>query len=410
MADGIARNEDYGQFCQQRLNDPYPLYQELREKDPIHWCESLGCWLGFRYDDAFAALTNPHLLVGRRGLYDGVMTAENRVKGNPLVEHIDMWLQNQNAPRHARLRKLAGVAFTPRMVKGLAPRIQSIVQQRLGYIRELGECDFMAEFCYWIPATVICDMLGLPQSDHGQFRAWVGDLMAFASSVGPALNDAVDSGNTALEGLKDYFDSIVAERTRHPGEDLISALVLAEVDGDRLTLDELFGMCVFLFVAGHETTMSLLGSGTMLLLTHRDQFQRFDANNPDIVRSAIEEFVRYESPVTRAVRVAGEDLQLRGRTIRQGETVIFLLSAANRDPMQFPGPDRLDITRQPNKHLGFGWGRHFCIGAELARLEASIAFPMIMNTLPDMRVTTEQVRWRPIFGIRSLEALPIAVG
>jgi cytochrome P450 len=405
-----VQQEDYKLFCRQQLTNPYPLFHGLRENDPIHWCESLKCWLGFRYDDTFAALNNPRLLVGRQGLYDGVLTEDNRKKGHPLVKHIDMWLQNQNAPRHARLRRLAGIAFTPRMVKDLAPRIRGIVRDRLEHIREMGECDFMAEFCYWVPATVICDMLGLPHSDHDQFRAWVSDLMSFASSVGPSLNDAVDPADQALQGLKGYFDKVIADRKAHPGQDLISALASAEEDGDRLTHEELFGMCVFLFVAGHETTMSLLGNGTMLLLSHQDQLQRFDPDDPKVVRSAIEEFVRYESPVTRAVRVAGEDMQLRGRTIREGETVIFLLSAANRDPAQFPDPDRLDIRRQPNKHLGFGWGRHFCIGAELARLEAMTAFPMIVKHLPNLRMTSQQIQWRGIFGIRSLQSLPVAVG
>lgn len=409
MAVSIVHREDYRLFCQQSLGDPYPLYDELREQDPVHWCESLKCWLAFRYDDTFAALTDPGLLVGRRSLYENVLSEANRLMGQQLVEHIDMWLQNQNIPRHIRLRKLAGVAFTPRMVKGLGPRIQYIVEKRLDHIRELGECDFMEEFCYWVPATVICDMLGLPDSDHSQFREWVGDLMAFASSVGPSLNVAIDSADSALRGLKEYFDGIVSERRHRPGEDLISALALAEVDGDRLTDEELFGMCVFLFVAGHETTMSLLGNGTMLLLSHPDQCRRFDVDDPDIIRSAIEEFVRFESPVTRAVRVAGKDMQWRGRTIRQGETVIFLLSAANRDPAQFPDPGRLDLTRNPNKHLGFGWGRHFCIGAELARMEAAIAFPAIFRNLPGLRMTEGSVQWRRMFGVRSLLHLPVAV-
>lgn len=403
----LTHSDDYTSFCNQTLQDPYPLFDELRQKDPIHWCEALGCWLAFGFDDTFAGLNNSRLLGGRRDMYDRMLSEENRREANPLVEHLNLWLQTQNPPRHTRLRRLASIAFTPRLIRDLIPRFRQIAQDRLDVVRDKVECDFVKEFCYWVPATVICDMLGLPQSDHDQTRAWVEDFIPFSSAAGPSLNNSIDRALKGLKGLRSYFERIIAQRRDHPEEDLLSELVMAEIDGDRLSDEELFALCVFLFVAGHETTMSLLGSGTMLLLSHPEQLALFKSNPKSLVDSAIEEFVRYESPVTRAIRVASEDVSIHGRTIRKGQTITFLLGAANRDPAHFPDPHRLDIQRQPNKHLGFGWGRHFCIGAELARLEAQIAFPMIFEQMPNLRLVSQSYAWRAAFGIRSLQSLPI---
>ena len=405
----LQRQSDYEQFCDLVLQDPYPLFDELRARQPVHWCGALNTWLGFRYDDALAAVKDPRLLSGRGPVYERIINDDNRSKVEPLLSHLSLWLQSINPPRHTRLRKLAGLAFTPRMIQQMVGRMEQIVADRLDVVREKGQCDFVDEFCYWVPATVICDMLGLPHDDHDQFRDWVGHLMPFTSGAGSALYEAIDGAHGGLTRLIDYFEKIIAQRRRRPGEDLISALVGAEVDGDRLSDEELFGMCVFLFVAGHETTMSLFGSATYLLLTHPDQSARFDPDDAAGVDLAIEECLRYESPVTRAPRVAGEDMTLRGQSIRNGDSVTFLLGAANRDPDQFDRADELDLGRAPNKHLAFGFGRHFCIGAELARLEARVAMPMIFKQLPNLQLADANVRWRRAFGIRSLERLQVAV-
>ncbi len=404
----LERQADYEQFCDLVLQDPYPLFDELRQKQPVHWCSPLNTWLGFRYDDTMAAVKDPRLISGRGPVYERIVNDGNRDKVEPLIGHLNMWLQSINPPRHTRLRKLAGMAFTPRMIRNMIPRIEQIVVDRLDLVRQKGQCDFVEEFCYWVPATVICDMLALPQDDHDQFRDWVGNLMPFTAGAGPYLYEAIDGAYDGLSQLIDYFEKIIAKRRRQPGEDLISALVAAEVDGDRLSDEELFGMCVFLFVAGHETTMSLFGSATYLLLTHPDQRTHFDPDDAVAVDMAIEECLRYESPVTRAPRVAGEDMTLRGQLIRKGDSVTFLLGAANRDPGQFEGAGRFDITRAANKHLAFGFGRHFCIGAELARLESRIGLPMIFKQLPGLQLTDSNVQWRRAFGIRSLAGLAVS--
>ncbi len=405
----LNRSEDYDRFCQQKLADPYPLFDELREKDPVHWCEPLGSWLSTRYADAYVGLNDARLLGGRRSMYAKILNNENREKASALVDHVDLWLQNQKPPSHTRLRKLAGAAFTPRQIKDLSPRIDRIVREKLEAVRAKGHCDFVTEFCYWVPATVICDMLGLPQTDHEYFQRLMADLVPFTSAAGPQVNAAVEPGYRAMQEMLAYFSKKIEDRRRSPGSDVLSALVHAEVDGDCLSEEELFALCIFLFVAGHETTASLLANGTMLLLTHPDQLAILKSRPQELLDTAIEELIRFESPVTRAIRHAVEDVKIGDRSLRAGDTIVFLIGAVNRDPAQFPAPEKLNIQRAPNKHLGFGWGRHFCLGAELARLEARIAFPLIFQLLPNLRLTDELCKWRPIFGIRSLSTLPIRV-
>jgi cytochrome P450 len=399
---------DYEQFCHQELQNPYPLFARLRERDPVHWCEPMHMWLVTRHEDVRTALRDTERLPSsRRRMYTDPLPPEKREAAQPLVEHISLWLQNLNPPQHTRLRTLVNLAFTPRMLKALAPRIEQIVDQLLDSLRGRDRVDFVATFCFPLPAMVICEMLGIPEADGARYRQAVEQLIPFSSGGGPGLAHAVDPARRALEELLAYFDGLIAERRARPQGDLISAMTAAEADGDRLSREELFGLCVFLYVAGHETTASLLSSGTRALLEHPEQFDRLRADPDGRVEGAVEEFLRYESPVTRAVRVPGEDFEWRGRTIRQGETITLLIGAANRDPAVFDDPDRLDIARHPNRHLGFGQGIHFCLGAPLARLEGQIAFRAIARRLPGMRLCGGELRYRPALGIRSLESLPV---
>ena len=406
MTTPIEQTPDYDQFCQLRLLDPFPLLARLRAEQPVHFCEPMQVWLITRYDDIFQGLRDTKRLSSSRdGMYLGPLTPDNRPRAQPLIQHISGWLQNLDAPDHTRLRKLVGLAFTPRMIADLQPRIQQIINQLLTDIGDADECEFNKSFCLPLPAMVICDMLGIPTEYQRGFRHAMEEILPFSSGGGPRLNEALDPALSRLNELTDLFTELIDRRRREPREDLISAMAAAEADGDRLSADEMMALCVFLFNAGHETTMSLLAGGTHALLTHPDQFALL-AEDPDArVESAVEEFVRYHNPVTRSIRRVAENFTWRGRSLKHGQTITMLLMAANRDPDQFPDPDRLDILRHPNKHLGFGFGIHFCLGAPLARLEARIAFRTLVDHLPHWQLAGDDIELQPTFGLRSLKQL-----
>ena len=406
----LVEDPDYAVFCQQKLQDPYDLFARFREEDPVHYCEPMHMWLVSRYDDVVAGIKDfKRLPSGRRAMYTGPLTEENRVRAEPLVDHIDLWLQNVNPPDHTRMRKLVNLAFTPGMLGGLIPRVESIVDEAIENIRREGCADFVKVLSFVLPSTIMCEMLGIPPEDQELYRKDLDDMAPCNSGAGPRLNDSIPVAREALGDLIELFDRLIEERRREPRDDLISALTATEAAGDRLNREELYALSAFLYVAGHETTMSLLSSGMWLLLTHPEQWELLKSDPDRHVESTVEEFLRYESPVARAVRVASEDFEWNGSTVRKGQTVVMLVGAANRDPLAFDDPNRLDITRDPNKHVGFGQGIHFCLGAALARMEAQIAFKAIAERLPDLSLATTEVSWRPTLGTRSIESLPVQV-
>jgi len=410
MTSRLTLDPDYELFCNQQLQDPYPLLARLRDEQPVHWCEPMKMWLVTRYDDVLMGLKETKRLVSSRDrMYTDPLTPENRELARPLVEHIGRWMQNLNPPDHTRNRKLVSQVFTPRMLQGLKPRIEQIVSELLDDVCAQHETDFYRSFCLPFPAMVICEMLGIPRQDQDRYHETLERLFPFSGAAGPALNDAVGAARQAMDELLVYFDRLIEQRRKDPQDDLISTMAAAEANGDRLSRDELFALCVFLYNAGHETTVSLLSSGTLLLLRHPDQFKMLQADLDSLLEPAIEEFLRYEPAVPRAVRVPVEPYRFGAYIVPQGQTIMMLLSAANRDPDVFSDPDRFDITRWPNKHLGFGHGIHFCLGAPLARLEANIAFRAIVERLSNMQLATDQVHWQSLAGLRSVAALPVHI-
>jgi len=314
---------------------------------------------------------------------------------------------DRDPPDHTRLRSLVSKAFTPRVVEGLRPRIQQIVDGLVERALAKGGMDLIEEFAYPIPVIVICEMLGVPVADHERFKGWSLDIARGLDAIMLPPDSVVGMrSGTSRRALAEYFRGLIAERRAAPREDLLSALIAAEEAGDTLSEDELLATCILLLVAGHETTVNLIGNGTYALLRHRDELRRL-RENPGLIGTAVEELLRYDGPVQRTARIPSEDVTIDGRKIRAGEMVMPFIGAADRDPAQFPDPDRLDIARADNRHIAFGWGIHFCLGAPLARVEGQIAINTLLQRLPKLALATEKPEHRQSLTLRGLTSLPV---
>jgi cytochrome P450 PksS len=307
-------------------------------------------------------------------------------------------------PDHTRLRGLASKAFTPRMIEQLRPRIQQITDTLLAAVQNQGQMDLIKDFAYPLPITVISEMLGIPPTDRSQFRNWTQVLVNDA--IDPQQEDAVVA---AMDAFLDYIKTLLNEKRAHPGDDLTSKLLQAEEQGDVLNENELISTIFLLIAAGHETTVNLIGMGTLALLQHPDQLHLLQ-QDPSLIPSAIEELLRYTSPATITARGATEDVTMHGKVIHKGDAVFISLIGANTDPQHFPDPEVLDLTRQENQHLAFGKGIHYCLGAPLARLEGQIAIGTLFQRFPHLRLTCDptQLVWNRAFGLRGLTSLPVA--
>jgi cytochrome P450 len=313
----------------------------------------------------------------------------------------------RDPPAHTRLRSLVSKAFTSRVVQGLRPHIQEIVDGLLDRVQNNGSMDVISDLAYPLPVQVICEMLGVPHDDRDTMRQWSEDITRSLDALGqPSDREIVKRGRRARHALGEYFRRLLPERRRHPQADLLSLLLAAEEQGDKLTEDELLATCVLIFIAGHETTVNLIGNGLLALLQHPDELQRLksDAN---LLPDAVEELLRYDSPVQRTARVTKSEIELGGKTIPRRALVVAAIGAANRDPAHFAEPDRLDITRKGNDHIAFGFGIHFCLGAPLARIEAQIALGTLLRRLPRLELATGAPRWRESSTLRGLKSLPI---
>jgi len=314
---------------------------------------------------------------------------------------------DRDPPDHTRLRGLVNKAFTPRVVEGLRPHIQKIVDGLLARVEGAGTMDLIEEFAYPLPVTVICQMLGVPVEDRERFKQWGLDIARGLDAILlPPDSDVARRSVAARHALADYFRALIAERRAAPRGDMLSDLIAAEEAGDKLSEDELLATCILLLVAGHETTVNLIGNGTLALLRHPDQLRRL-REDPGLIGSAVEELLRYDGPVQRTARIPSADVRFDGLTIGKGEMVMPFIGAADRDPAQFPDPDRLDITRTDNRHIAFGWGIHFCLGAPLARVEGQIAIGTLVQRLPRLALATDRPEYRQSLTLRGLTTLPV---
>jgi cytochrome P450 len=385
--------------------DTYATFARMREHDPV-FCQpgmdgETPIWWITRYEEAEAVLLDDERFVRdpRLALSPGQLPA-----GLPdFFAFIDSNMLNRDGDDHLRLRRLVSKAFTPRMIERLRPRIREIADELIGRVSATGEMELVSEFAFPLPITVIAELLGVPIADRERFRQWSGAMVSPALAV-----TELEQADALLGAFVEYLLALFAERRQQPGEDLVSALVAVEDGGDTLSEEELCSMVALLIVAGHETTVSLIGNATLALLTHPDQRAAVGLD-PSLLPRAVEELIRYDGPVERTLnRWATEDVEIGGRTIRRGETVIVILGAADRDADRFAAPETLDLAAERDRHLGFGRGSHFCLGAPLARLEAEIALGTLLR-LPGLRlaVSPDDVRWRPVPLFRSLVALPV---
>ena len=380
--------------------DPYPTYRTLREADPVHRL-ALGGWALLRYRDCAMALTDPRF--GSSSPID-IRSASALPADHPLVVLSNSMLF-LDPPEHTRLRGIVSKTFTRRAVEALAPRVEQLVDQLLTAAAERGEVDLVDDFAYPLPIAVMCELLAIPEADVAGFREWSRDLAGVVDI--PMDLSVIARGAKAGEWFIEYFHDLIPRRRAHPGDDLLSQLIAAEDEGERLSHDELLATCVQLVFAGHETTQNLISNGTRALLEHREQFDRL-REDPSLARTAIEELLRFDGPAQMSARWTNEDVEIDGRILKPGEPILVFLGAGNRDPEQFADPDGVDITRPDNKHLGFGGGIHFCLGGPLARLEARVAIAELVRRFPDMQLL-EEPSYRPTLALRGLASLRVSL-
>ena len=395
--------------------DPYPFYARMREQDPVHWglpYETYfdGAWHIFRYADVAALLKDPRL--GKAELADEREregAADLPPEAQAYLGLLRLAMLRTDPPDHTRLRGLVSKAFTPRLVESLRPRVAAIATELLDTAEAKtgidGEIDLIDQFAFPLTITVITEMLGLSYDDRALLKRWAGVLVSALECK--RTSDAYVQGGQVSAEIFEYFHEQIARRRRDPRPGILTDLLaVCDQDGDRLSEQELIVTCTLLLVAGHDTTVNLIGNGMYALLRHPEQLALL-LDHPELTPAAVEEFLRYDSSTQMASRVAHEDFELEGKHILRGQAVNLLLGSANHDPAQFANPDQLDITRPDNKHIAFGLGIHYCLGAPLARLEAQTAFPLLLERRPHLRLAVAEPPRRPTIGFRGLAHLPV---
>lgn len=393
------------------LRNPYPVYDQLRMHDPIFWSADNDYWILTRYADIVSHIQDSRLSSNRIGAHADRMPAAAKEHFRPFFSAVSSWMLMIDPPDHTRLRGLVNKAFTPAVVENMRGSVLRLVDDQLASVKQQGRMDVMTDLANPLPAIVIAEMLGVPGTDQQQFKEWSDHIAMALAGIDSArskeeLFALYDLAQKSFLALAAYFREKVAALRLKPRDNLLSALIQAEEQGDRLTEHELFANCVLLMIAGHETTTNLIGNGMLALLRNPDQKKALSLN-PDLIVSAVEELLRYDSPVQKMGRVAMESIEIAGKQIKQGQLVCFSFAAGNRDPEQFASPAQLDLARKPNRHLAFGHGLHYCVGAALARLEGQIAINGVLKGLPKISLETEDLEWNRNLSLRGLKSLPV---
>jgi cytochrome P450 len=388
--------------------NPYPYYARLRAEAPAHRVPLAGrqsAWLITRYDDVAAILKDDRFVKNRWSVVSPEQAA--RQPWIPkFIRPLERNMLDLDPPDHTRLRALVHKAFTPRLIEDLRGRIQELTDELLDAMESRGRMDLIRDYAQPLPTTIIAEMLGVPVRDRRKFQRWSYIVVSKVNTTWQ-LFKAIP----ALWAFMSYVRKLIQARRANPQDDLISALVQAHEAGDQMSEDELVAMIVLLVIAGHETTVNLIGNGMLALMEHPESIEQL-RNDPSLIKSAVEELLRYDGPLLTATeRFASEDVTIHGVTIPRGELVFPVLASANRDERQFDRPDTLDLAREPNRHVAFGLGMHYCLGAPLARLEGQIAINTLLRRMPDLRpaVPAKTLRWRAGLILHGLEALPVAM-
>ncbi len=383
------------------LSDPYPLFDKLRAADPVHWDIFLHAWVVTRYEDVVRVLKT---FSADRTPTPEQLEAMGLAEMSPIAALMVKQMLFLDAPTHTRIRSLASFAFTPARVAVLRRQIETIADRLLDDVRDRGSMDVIGEFAAPLPAIVTAHMLGVPEQDHELLKNWSA---SFAEMLGNFQHnpDRVPHMLRVVDDMTSYFKDNIREQRRHPQEGLVQSLLSAEVSGDRLSDEEVIANSIITMVGGQETTTNLIGNGLMELLNHPDEMDRVRQDRT-LLPSTVEELLRFQSPSQHTARIARADVVIGEKTIEAGQAVIAVMAAANRDPLRFPDPHRLDVTRVDNRHLAFGWASHFCFGAPLARLEGQIAFDRLLN-LAGLRHSGEPLSWRNNLGLRGLVSYPV---
>lgn len=392
--------------------DPFPLFTRLRAQDPVHWSGSMRAWIFTRYEDVKrVTLNNREISADRLTPFFAADPQGRRGNVENLMRYLNHWMVFRDPPEHTRLRRLFTRAFTPRAVEALRRPVEEIVMLLLDQMEakaKRGESvDWIADFAYPLPATVIMDLLGVPRSDLARVKVWSDDIALFIGTA-QATPGKYARAEAGARAMADYFRGLVEARTAEPRDDMISQLCIARDEQETLTADEVISTCILLLFAGHETTTNLIGNGFFHTMRHRQEWERLLAE-PGFAGSAIEEWLRYDGPSGALARVVVADVEIGGKAMKRGQRVFAFANAANRDPDQFPDPDRFDVGRAPNPHLTFGHGIHFCLGAPLARLEGEIALRQVLARFPAIRLLDDAPAWHDSLILRGLKALPVAL-
>jgi cytochrome P450 len=388
--------------------NPFPVYSQLQDDDPVHWSESLRSWVLTRYDDVRQVAMSDVMSPDRLRPFYAQLKGERREILAEVMRYLSLWMVFRDPPEHTRLRRLVSTAFTPRSIEALAEPVGRIVDQLLDALPKNQPVDWAQQVAMPLPAYVILDLLGIPHQSYADLKAWSDELRAFVGSsrADPDRYNRARHGATQLAG---FFREVIAARRAAPGEDFVSRMITARDEQGSLSEDELVATCMLVLFAGHETTTHLLGNSANALLDHPDQLQRL-RDNPALINPAVEEFLRYDGPSNAITRVVSADHEIGGKLLRSGDRVFAMVNAANRDPRRFDNPQGLDIARQNNRHLTFGFGLHFCLGAPLARLEAQLCFAGLIRRFGKIERAAGETEWIDSLAMRGLSRLPVQLG